>query len=59
MTLNGWLQILIFCAAILAVTRPLGVYMYRVYEGDQQPLPRFFGSCRRGLRTAGGTEPEG
>ena len=34
MTLNGWLQILLFGAAILAVTKPLGVYLLRVYDGS-------------------------
>ncbi|MGZ8492151.1 MAG: potassium-transporting ATPase subunit KdpA [Gemmatirosa sp.] len=33
MTFNGWLQILVFCAAILAVARPLGLYLVRVYDG--------------------------
>ena len=40
MTTIGWLQILVFFAAIIAVTKPLGVYMFRVFEGDRQPLPR-------------------
>jgi potassium-transporting ATPase potassium-binding subunit len=57
MTLNGWLQILAFCAAILAVTKPLGVYMFRVYEGDQQPLPRFFGPLERFLYRSCGVDP--
>ena len=49
MTANGWLQIILFSVAILAATKPLGVYMYRVFEGHQQPLPRFFGPIERGL----------
>jgi len=49
MTANGWLQILLFSAAILAVTKPLGAYMYRVFEGDRQPLPRFLGPIERFL----------
>ena len=40
MTANGWLQILLYSALILAVTKPLGIYMYRVFEGERQPLPR-------------------
>jgi K+-transporting ATPase ATPase A chain len=32
MTLNGWAQILIFLAAVLAVTKPLGLYLARVFE---------------------------
>ncbi len=57
MTANGWLQILLFSAAILAVTKPLGVYMYRVFEGDRQPLPRFFGPIERFLYRSCGVDP--
>src|SRR5262249_20630868 len=35
MTLNGWLQILFFFALILAVTKPLGVYMARVFNRER------------------------
>ena len=34
MTLNGWLQILFYFALILAVTKPLGIFMARVFEGE-------------------------
>jgi K+-transporting ATPase ATPase A chain len=57
MTANGWLQILIYCTATLAVTKPLGVYMYRVFEGEQQPLPRFFGPIERALYRSCGVDP--
>ena len=35
MTLNGWLQILFFCALVLAVTKPLGVFMARVFNRER------------------------
>ena len=35
MTLNGWLQILFFFALILAVTKPLGVFMTRVFNRER------------------------
>src|SRR5215831_16878284 len=57
MTPNGWCQILLYCAAILAVTKPLGVYMYRVFEGDRQPLPRLIGSSERALYRCCGVDP--
>src|SRR5579862_220585 len=57
MTANGWFQILLYSAFILAVTKPLGVYMYRVFEGDQQPLPRAFGPIERWLYRACGVDP--
>jgi potassium-transporting ATPase potassium-binding subunit len=37
-TLNGWLQIFFFFAAIVAVTKPLGVFMYNVMEGKRHFL---------------------
>jgi K+-transporting ATPase ATPase A chain len=33
MTLNAWLQILVYFAAILLLAKPLGVYMAKVFEG--------------------------
>ena len=35
MTLNGWLQILFFFALVLAVTKPLGVFMARVFNHEK------------------------
>ena len=34
MTISGWLQIAIFAFAILAVTKPLGLYLVKVYDGS-------------------------
>jgi K+-transporting ATPase ATPase A chain len=44
MTGNGWLQIFVFFGLVLLVTKPLGLYIHRIYEGEP-PLPgveRFF-----------------
>ena len=49
MDLVGWFQILLFSTAVLAVTKPLGVYMYDVFEAERRPLPRLFGPIERGL----------
>ena len=57
MTAIGWLQILVFFAAIVAVTKPLGVYMFRVFEGDRQPLPRSFGRLERLCCRLAGVDP--
>jgi len=43
MTANGWLQILVFLALILAVTKPLGLFMARVFNRERtflDPLAR-------------------
>lgn len=38
MTLNGWLQILFFFVLLLLVTKPLGVFMTRVFAGERNFL---------------------
>ena len=38
MTFNGWLQILLFFALILLVTKPLGMFMTRVFSGERNLL---------------------
>ncbi|HTS56869.1 MAG TPA: potassium-transporting ATPase subunit KdpA [Terriglobales bacterium] len=35
MTANGWLQILFFLALVFLVTKPLGVYMARLFAGER------------------------
>lgn len=35
MTANGWLQIFLFMAVVLAVTRPMGIFMARVFSGER------------------------
>ena len=58
MTVNGWIQILLYAAMIFAITKPLGSYMYRVFEGDRQPLPRLFGAIERLLYKLCGVDPQ-
>jgi len=57
MSVNGWVQILLYSLVILAVTKPLGIYMFRVFEGDRQPFPRVFGPIERGLYRLCGVDP--
>jgi len=35
MTVIGWVQILLYCAIIVAITPPLGAYMTRVFNGER------------------------
>lgn len=58
MSVDGWLQILLYSVTILALTKPLGVYLFRVFEGDPQPLPRFFGPIECGLYRLCGVNPK-
>jgi len=47
MTLNGWLQIVFFLALILLVTKPLGLYMARVFSGERTFLDPVLGPIER------------
>src|ERR1700710_2427765 len=38
MTVNGWLQVVLYCVLIMLLTKPLGGYMTRVFAGDRTPL---------------------
>lgn len=58
MSANGWFQILLYSLVILAITKPLGIYMFRVFEGEQQPVPRFFGPIERMLYRLCGVNPK-
>ncbi len=49
MTLSGWVQIVIYFTLILLVTKPLGIYLYRVLESDGRPLHRVFGGFERAI----------
>ena len=35
MTINGWVQIALFSVIVIALTRPLGGYMTRVFAGER------------------------
>src|ERR1700759_4740761 len=55
MTANGWLQFVVFLAVLLALMRPLGLYIARVLEGVKtfldpvlRPIERLLNRmCRR------------
>jgi K+-transporting ATPase ATPase A chain len=38
MTVVGWIQILLYCAIVVALVKPLGGYMTRVFNGEQTLL---------------------
>lgn len=59
MTINGWIQILVFAGIIIALVRPLGGYLTRVLNGERTLLSVIFGPLERGLyRVAGTNEKE-
>ncbi|WP_313604570.1 potassium-transporting ATPase subunit KdpA [Rhizobium sp.] len=55
MTLNGWLQILVFCGILIVLVKPLGAYMTRVFSGERTLLSPVLVPIERGLYTLAGT----
>lgn len=55
MTLNGWLQIIVYCGIVVLLVKPLGFYMYRVFNGDRTFLSPVLGPIERGLYRISGT----
>jgi len=56
MTLNGWSQIALFCAVVLALARPLGGYMTRVFAGERTILSPLLAPVEGGLYRAAGID---
>ena len=57
MTVAGWMQILLFCALVLALVVPLGGYMTRVFNSERTFLSPILLPCERLLyRIAGVNE---
>jgi potassium-transporting ATPase potassium-binding subunit len=56
MTLNGWIQIAIYCVIVLALVKPLGWYMTRVFNGERTFLSPVLRPVERGLYWLGGVD---
>src|SRR5712664_2589086 len=54
MTLIGWIQILLYCAIVAALVRPLGGYMTRVFNGERTLLSPVLRPVERALYRLGG-----
>jgi potassium-transporting ATPase potassium-binding subunit len=56
MTTIGWIQILIYCAIIVALTPVLGAYMTRVFNGERTFLSPVLRPVEAALYWAGGVD---
>lgn len=55
MTINGWIQILIFIGITLALVKPLGGYITRVMSGERSLLSPILSPVERGFYRLAGT----
>jgi potassium-transporting ATPase potassium-binding subunit len=56
MTIIGWIQILLYCAIIVALVKPLGWYMTRVFNGERTFLSPILRPVEAGLYWIGGVD---
>src|SRR5262245_2289055 len=56
MTLIGWIQIAVFCALLIAMVRPLGGYMTRVFAGERTFLSPIMRPIELAFYWAGGVD---
>ncbi len=58
MTLAGWAQILVFCAIVVALAKPLGAHMTRVFEGERTFLSPILSPVERAFYALAGIDPK-
>ena len=56
MTLIGWFQILLYCAIVVALVKPLGWYMTRVFNGERTFLSPVLRPVETALYRIGGVD---
>src|SRR5438309_7781182 len=57
-TLNSALQVLIFLVIVLLLTRPVGLYLYKVFNGERTWLSPVFVPVERLFYRLSGINPE-
>ena len=58
MTFQGWLLIALFTAAVVAITKPAGLWLHALYDGRRTPLHVVLGPVERGFYRLAGIDPD-
>ena len=58
MTIQGWSLILLFTALVAALAKPMGAWLFALYEGRTTPLHRVLAPVERGFYRLGGIDPD-
>src|ERR1700726_1713667 len=56
MTVIGWIQIILYCAIVVALVKPLGWYMTRVFSGERTFLSPILRPVEAGVYWTGGVD---
>jgi len=58
MTLAGWAMIALFFAVLIGLAKPIGVWLFALYEGRRTPLHAVLGPVERGFYRLAGIDPD-
>jgi K+-transporting ATPase ATPase A chain len=58
MTIQGWTLILVFTAIVVALVKPMGLWLFAVYEGRRTFLHPVLGPVERGFYKLAGIDPD-
>jgi len=58
MTLQGWILIFAFIGILLVLTKPVGLWLFALYEGRRTPLHAVLGPVERGFYKLAGIDPD-
>jgi len=58
MTFQGWFLIIAFVAILLVLTKPMGQWLFALYEGRRTPLHRLLGPVETGFYRLSGIDPK-
>ncbi|NYT39315.1 potassium-transporting ATPase subunit KdpA [Sphingomonas sp. R-74633] len=57
MTVQGWMLIVVFVALLVALAKPVGLWLFAIYEGRRTPLHVVLGPVERGFYKLAGVDP--
>ncbi|MGV7119981.1 MULTISPECIES: potassium-transporting ATPase subunit KdpA [unclassified Sphingopyxis] len=57
MTFQGWLLIAVFTGLLLLLAKPMGLWLFALYEGRRTPLHRLLGPVEAGFYRLSGIDP--
>ena len=57
MTYQGWALIALFMGLLLALAKPMGLWLFALYEGRRTPLHRILGPVENGFYRLAGIDP--
>src|SRR3546814_17105595 len=57
MTIQGWLLIAAFITILIAITKPMGLWLFALYEGRRTPLHFVLGPVEKGFYRLAGIAP--